>query len=972
MIVAPMYPEILRLANLLSRKFVLNTIDRDAIRRGGTFLRIKGPHIIHKRCGLYSMKMRGQPLYAMLIFLWMCYTTEAARRACDPVKSFNCTSEPTKCIPLSWKCDGDTDCAQGEDEVGCEGPCPNGEFRCGDKGTSMLTAKGINTCIPENWRCDGEFDCDDHSDEQGCDQKNITCDGQFKCSEFDGQFTLCIPLSWRCDGQNDCASGDDEHDCGEKNCTAGDFKCGNGVCIFGSWKCDGEDDCGDGSDEAPALCANSPDSGCASKPNMFQCKSKNGCVPKEWVCDGESDCSDHSDEADCKANQPPAQCSSREFACKTGKHCINLLWMCDGEVDCPDGSDETACEATTCGSEEKRCKGVRGKCLPAKFWCNGEEDCPHGDDEEDCPDEPKPTVCDAGTEYTCPKGQMRCVRKDQLCTVSKFNCDDEELCRGNVTQCKPKSSYCNCRDSYVKGGQVCLCNRGFRSVSDVCQDIDECKEIPGVCDQICKNTPGSYHCACHPGYKLSQGNGSVATKCRALGGDPLVLLSNRATIRQFDIVTNEHQPLVRSPGSAVAMDFHLKNNTIIWSDISQQKILMCKMINHTVNPKDKDQVILDGSNCNEQSNQFTIDGSQVHTPDGLAVDWVHNLLFWTDGGLDQINVMNLNTRQKKTLFVDQLQEPRAIAVDPELGLIFWTDWGQSAKIERSGMDGTHRTTIVEGDHVKWPNGLALDLLDKRVYWADAKIKSIFSSDYYGQDIKVVLHSHSYLRHPFSLAVFEDRVYFTDWEHDGVITVNKFTGEGVQKLMGRVNTPMTVRIYHKQAQPEHANKCLIPDDSDKNKGVDPCFAQDRLCLPTGAIRAKTSAQETKSYNGKPYTCVCQGGIGTALEEAECIAEVVAGRGFSLSTMFFFALLAVICVGGYAFYRNRVRGGAFTALNFDNPVYRRTVVPDMDDPFRDPFGGGQVSVTNPTQVEQPTRLVLHDDQDEKLVPSKFLIY
>lgn len=25
-----------------------------------------------------------------------------------------------------------------------------------------------------------------------------------------------------------------------------------------------------------------------------------------------------------------------------------------------------------------------------------------------------------------------------------------------------------------------------------------------------------------------------------------------------------------------------------------------------------------------------------------------------------------------------------------------------------------------------------------------------------------------------------------------------------------------------------------------------------------------------------------------------------------------------------------------MNFDNPIYRRTVEPDMDDPFRDPFG------------------------------------
>lgn len=47
--------------------------------------------------------------------------------------------------------------------------------------------------------------------------------------------------------------------------------------------------------------------------------------------------------------------------------------------------------------------------------------------------------------------------------------------------------------------------------------------------------------------------------------------------------------------------------------------------------------------------------------------------------------------------------------------MYWTDWGQVPKIERAGMDGSHRQTIVSYD-VKWPNGLTLDLVRKRVYW----------------------------------------------------------------------------------------------------------------------------------------------------------------------------------------------------------------------------------------------------------------
>lgn len=72
-------------------------------------------------------------------------------------------------------------------------------------------------------------------------------------------------------------------------------------------------------------------------------------------------------------------------------------------------------------------------------------------------------------------------------------------------------------------------------------------------------------------------------------------------------------------------------------------------------------------------------------------------------------------------------------------------------------------------------------MDKRVFWADAKLKIIMTCDYNGQDIKLVLRSHDLLRHPFSLAVFEDRLYWTDWDSDGVVAANKYTGKEVEKV-----------------------------------------------------------------------------------------------------------------------------------------------------------------------------------------------
>lgn len=96
------------------------------------------------------------------------------------------------------------------------------------------------------------------------------------------------------------------------------------------------------------------------------------------------------------------------------------------------------------------------------------------------------------------------------------------------------------------------------------------------------------------------------------------------------------------------------------------------------------------------------------------------------------------------------------------------------------MDGSHRTTIISYD-VKWPNGITLDLVLKRIYWVDGKLNIISSANYDGSQRRQVLYSSEYLRHPFSITTFEDHVYWTDWDKQAVFKANKFTGEDVEAV-----------------------------------------------------------------------------------------------------------------------------------------------------------------------------------------------
>lgn len=59
--------------------------------------------------------------------------------------------------------------------------------------------------------------------------------------------------------------------------------------------------------------------------------------------------------------------------------------------------------------------------------------------------------------------------------------------------------------------------------------------------------------------------------------------------------------------------------------------------------------------------------SRVHTPDGIAVDWVGKKVYWTDGGYNMIEVAELDGSNRLTLFSSGLDEPRAIVVDPLYG-----------------------------------------------------------------------------------------------------------------------------------------------------------------------------------------------------------------------------------------------------------------------------------------------------------------
>ena len=72
----------------------------------------------------------------------------------------------------------------------------------------------------------------------------------------------------------------------------------------------------------------------------------------------------------------------------------------------------------------------------------------------------------------------------------------------------------------------------------------------------------------------------------------------------------------------------------------------------------------------EFSGQEIVVKTEVFHPDGIAVDPISRNLYWTDTGMNRIEVSHLDGTSRRVLISDNLDEPRAITLDPVAGYVY--------------------------------------------------------------------------------------------------------------------------------------------------------------------------------------------------------------------------------------------------------------------------------------------------------------
>lgn len=307
----------------------------------------------------------------------------------------------------------------------------------------------------------------------------------------------------------------------------------------------------------------------------------------------------------------------------------------------------------------------------------------------------------------------------------------------------------------------------------------------GGCSHLCLPNKVSRRCGCPIGLTLLDDQKT----CTSVP-DRILLVARKKDIRLRQLnpknLSAEIDMVVPLDGlkSTVALDWCSKTDYIYWTDLGRSAI---------------SRAYLNGSN------QEIIIEANLHSPAGLALDWVTNKLYWTDSGTNRIEVASINGKQRALLIWQNLDKPRDIVVDPIDAFMFWTDWGAKPAIERAGMDGSNRKVIVS-NNLKWPNGLAVDrFLNNRLYFVDGGTKALEYVNFDGTGRKKLPITG--LEHPFGIDIYENNVYWTDWDSHSVEVADKTTGRNQKRVLSNTSDLMDIRVFHR-VRKDIRNPCAL--------------------------------------------------------------------------------------------------------------------------------------------------------------------
>lgn len=180
------------------------------------------------------------------------------------------------------------------------------------------------------------------------------------------------------------------------------------------------------------------------------------------------------------------------------------------------------------------------------------------------------------------------------------------------------------------------------------------------------------------------------------------------------------------------------------------------------------------------------------------------------------------------------------------------------------MDGSNLTRILTWkDDIAWPNALTIDYITERLFFADAHLDYIAFTDLEGHHRRIVLSGTS-VPHVFALTVFDDHIYWTDWNLKTINRAEKFSGANLTVLRNTTHRPYDIHSYHPLRQLPYNNPC-----ANNNGGCS------HLCL----IAPSTSSFLIDNFGhaeSTTYQCACPSQFILSPDKKNCIANCTSGQ------------------------------------------------------------------------------------------------
>ncbi|CAH1115403.1 unnamed protein product [Psylliodes chrysocephalus] len=336
-----------------------------------------------------------------------------------------------------------------------------------------------------------------------------------------------------------------------------------------------------------------------------------------------------------------------------------------------------------------------------------------------------------------------------------------------------------------------------------------CGSNNGECQHMCVITKMDPHlgfrCVCHIGFKLDADERTCNFLTDFLIYSQQTCIKGRVLDTMIEGFNDAILPIISRKARFVGLDFDAKDQYIYYSDVLQNVIYRIYR-----NGTDREVVL----------------ALQNEGVEGLAVDWAAKILYYIESRKGTLNVISTrNITYRNTLLID-LKRPRAIVVHPNKGYVFFSEWDRPAIISRTLSDGTD-LHVFKNLTLGWPNGLSIDFAADRLYWCDALFDQVQHSKLDGTDVKTV--NSRLIRHPFSIVIYDNFMYITDWGTDWgldtIVKLHKLTGADEEII---IKEPHRNRLYGVKIYSEHQQPIIATHPCWYNNGgcQKLCFAVPR--------------------------------------------------------------------------------------------------------------------------------------------------